>query len=155
VNFKSPAFQLFGDYPTGPDFFEAKFGVAVKCNDLFGAKRSTNNDLARSPQTATVPERQHQPKEGIMAKRTKPSIVFVHGIWADGSCFSKLIPTLQAEGHEVIAAQYGLDTVASDVAAGPCIPNRTVLSRSAWGRPLSRRTAAASPCFPSPISCLM
>jgi pimeloyl-ACP methyl ester carboxylesterase len=46
-----------------------------------------------------------------------PSIVFVHGIWADGSCFSKVIPALQAEGHEVIAAQYGLDTVAGDVAA--------------------------------------
>jgi len=28
---------------------------------------------------------------------TKPSIVFAHGLWADGSCFSKLIPTLQAE----------------------------------------------------------
>ena len=26
-------------------------------------------------------------------------------LWADGSCFSKLIPTLQAEGHEVVAAQ--------------------------------------------------
>jgi pimeloyl-ACP methyl ester carboxylesterase len=43
--------------------------------------------------------------------------VFVHGIWADGSSFSKLIPALQAEGHEVIAAQYGLDTLAGDVAA--------------------------------------
>lgn len=51
-----------------------------------------------------------------MVKQTKPSIVFVHGIWADGSSFRKLIPTLQAEGHEVIAAQYGLDTVAGDVA---------------------------------------
>ncbi len=48
---------------------------------------------------------------------TKPSIVFCHGIWADGSCFNKVIPTLQAEGHEVIAVQYGLDTLASDVAA--------------------------------------
>jgi pimeloyl-ACP methyl ester carboxylesterase len=47
----------------------------------------------------------------------KPSIVFVHGIWADGSSFSKLIPPLQADGHEVIAAQYGLDTLAGDVAA--------------------------------------
>ena len=47
----------------------------------------------------------------------KPSIVFAHGIWADGSCFSKLIPTLQAEGHDVIAAQYGLDTNEADVAA--------------------------------------
>jgi pimeloyl-ACP methyl ester carboxylesterase len=47
----------------------------------------------------------------------KPSIVFCHGIWADGSCFSKVIPPLQAEGYEVMAAQYGLDTNEGDVAA--------------------------------------
>jgi pimeloyl-ACP methyl ester carboxylesterase len=52
-----------------------------------------------------------------MSQQTKPSIVFCHGIWADGSCFNKVIPALQAEGHEVIAAQYGLDTFAEDVAA--------------------------------------
>ena len=52
-----------------------------------------------------------------MSTPTKPSIVFCHGIWADGSCFSKVIPTLQAEGDEVIAAQYGLDTNEADVAA--------------------------------------
>src|SRR5258706_12092010 len=52
-----------------------------------------------------------------MSKQTIPSIVFAHGIWADGSSFSKLPPTLQADGHDVIAAQYGLDTVAGDVAA--------------------------------------
>ena len=49
--------------------------------------------------------------------KTRPSIVFAHGLWADGSCFSKLIPTLQAEGHEVIAAQNSLDTLKGDVAA--------------------------------------
>jgi pimeloyl-ACP methyl ester carboxylesterase len=48
----------------------------------------------------------------------KPSIVFAHGLWADGSCFSKLIPTLQAEGHQVIASQHALDTVEGDVADG-------------------------------------
>ena len=47
----------------------------------------------------------------------KPSIVFAHGIWADGSCFSKVIPALQADGYEVIAAQYGLDSNVEDVAA--------------------------------------
>src|SRR5271155_2155432 len=45
----------------------------------------------------------------------KPSIVFCHGIWADGSCFSKLIPPLQADGYEVIACQYGLDSAQADV----------------------------------------
>src|SRR6266478_5991586 len=50
-----------------------------------------------------------------MAK-AKKSIVFCHGIWADGSCFNKVIPTLQSEGYEVMSAQYGLDTNESDVA---------------------------------------
>ena len=49
-------------------------------------------------------------------KESKPSIVFCHGIWADGSCFSKVIPALQAEGHQCIAAQYSLNTTADDVA---------------------------------------
>jgi pimeloyl-ACP methyl ester carboxylesterase len=49
-------------------------------------------------------------------KQNKPGIVFCHGIWADGSCFSKVIPALQADGYEVIAAQYGLDTPEGDVA---------------------------------------
>ena len=50
-----------------------------------------------------------------MSLQRKASIVFVHGLWADGSCFSKLIPTLQKEGFEVIASQHGLDSHASDV----------------------------------------
>jgi pimeloyl-ACP methyl ester carboxylesterase len=51
----------------------------------------------------------------VKPAHTKPSIVFCHGIWADGSCFSKVIPTLQADGYEVMAAQYGLDTPEGDV----------------------------------------
>jgi len=47
---------------------------------------------------------------------TKPSIVFVHGLWADGSCFSKVIPPLQAEGFEVLTSQHSLDTLEGDVA---------------------------------------
>src|ERR1700686_5511216 len=49
-------------------------------------------------------------------KTTKPSILFCHGIWADGSSFGKVIPPLQADGYEVMAAQYGLDTPEGDVA---------------------------------------
>jgi pimeloyl-ACP methyl ester carboxylesterase len=52
----------------------------------------------------------------MKSTQTKPSIVFCHGLWADGSCFSKVMPALQAEGHQVIAAQYALDTVADDIA---------------------------------------
>src|SRR2546427_9272771 len=52
-----------------------------------------------------------------MPVQTKVSIVFAHGLWADGSCFSKVIPTLQAEGHEVVSAQNSLDSLKDDVAA--------------------------------------
>jgi pimeloyl-ACP methyl ester carboxylesterase len=48
---------------------------------------------------------------------TKPSIVFAHGLWADGSCFSKIIKLLHADGYEAIATQNQLNTVADDVAA--------------------------------------
>src|SRR5712672_1984545 len=50
-----------------------------------------------------------------MANQNKPSIVFAHGLWADGSCFQKLIPALQADGHEVMCSQHGLDSLKGDV----------------------------------------
>jgi len=50
-----------------------------------------------------------------MSKSNKPSIVFAHGLWADGSCFQKLLPALQADGHEVMASQHGLDSLKGDV----------------------------------------
>ena len=51
-----------------------------------------------------------------MSGSAKPSIVFCHGIWADGSCFSKVMPPLPATGYEVMSSQYGLDTNVGDVA---------------------------------------
>ena len=51
-----------------------------------------------------------------MAPQTdKPSIVFAHGLWADGSCFSKVIGPLQAEGYECIASEHGLNSLESDI----------------------------------------
>src|SRR6476620_12337263 len=47
----------------------------------------------------------------------RPSIVFAHGLWADGSCYSKVIPALQADGHQVVSAQNSLDTLEGDVVA--------------------------------------
>jgi len=52
-----------------------------------------------------------------MSTQTKPSLVFCHGILADGSCFNKVMPAFQAEGYEVISAQYPLDDNVEDVAA--------------------------------------
>jgi pimeloyl-ACP methyl ester carboxylesterase len=50
-----------------------------------------------------------------MSQQAAPSIVFVHGIWADGSSFSKVIPPLQADGYQVLASQHALDSVEGDV----------------------------------------
>ena len=82
-----------------------------------------------------------------MAAQIKPSIVFCHGLWADGSCFSKVIPALQADGHEVIAAQYGLDTYGRtwrrETHAGsgqqPRHPRRSLVRRSHDHRRRNRR----------------
>src|SRR5690242_9682246 len=41
-----------------------------------------------------------------MSGAGKPSIVFCHGLWADGSCFTKVMGPLQAQGYDCIAAQY-------------------------------------------------
>jgi pimeloyl-ACP methyl ester carboxylesterase len=45
------------------------------------------------------------------------NIVLVHGAWADGSSWSKLIPFLQAKGLHVAAVQNPLSSIADDVAS--------------------------------------
>ena len=65
-----------------------------------------------------------------MADQNKPSIVFAHGLWADGSCFQKLIPALQADGHEVMCSQHGLDSLKGDVELWrPCALQRSAAVR--------------------------
>ncbi|WP_241654381.1 alpha/beta fold hydrolase [Granulicella sibirica] len=45
------------------------------------------------------------------------NIVLVHGAWADGSSWSKLIPLLEAKGLHVVCVQNPLTSLADDVAA--------------------------------------
>src|SRR2546426_1505428 len=47
---------------------------------------------------------------------TLPSIVLVHGAWADGSSWSSVIERLQADGYRVTAPQFPLTSLAADVA---------------------------------------
>jgi pimeloyl-ACP methyl ester carboxylesterase len=51
------------------------------------------------------------------AESAKPTIVLVHGAWADGSSWNKVIPLLQAKGYTVLAVQNPLTSLAADVAA--------------------------------------
>ena len=45
----------------------------------------------------------------------KPTIAFAHGIWADGSCFNKVMAPLVADGYNVISSQHSLDTAQGDI----------------------------------------
>jgi pimeloyl-ACP methyl ester carboxylesterase len=45
------------------------------------------------------------------------TVVFVHGAWADGSCWNKVIPILREKGLKVMSVQNPLTSLADDVAA--------------------------------------
>jgi pimeloyl-ACP methyl ester carboxylesterase len=44
------------------------------------------------------------------------NVLLVHGAWADGSCWAKVIPLLQSTGLNVIAAQIPLTSLEDDIA---------------------------------------
>jgi pimeloyl-ACP methyl ester carboxylesterase len=51
------------------------------------------------------------------APKPLPSIVLVHGAFADGSSWDRVIPLLQAKGYNVVAVHEPLTSLADDVAA--------------------------------------
>ena len=58
----------------------------------------------------------HNSTKGVVEVNGRPNIVFVHGAWADGSCWSGVVERLQAEGFQVRAPQFPLTSLADDVA---------------------------------------
>src|SRR5258706_2794382 len=52
-----------------------------------------------------------------IAQGSKPAIVLVHGAWADGSSWAKVIPLLEKAGLNAIAVQNPLTSLADDIAA--------------------------------------
>lgn len=46
----------------------------------------------------------------------KPTVILVHGAFADGSSWNKVIPILQKQGYQVIAVQNALTSLDDDVA---------------------------------------
>jgi pimeloyl-ACP methyl ester carboxylesterase len=54
--------------------------------------------------------------QGVQGMATNATnIVLVHGLWADGSSWSKVIPILKNAGHKVVAVQLPLHSLADDV----------------------------------------
>ena len=53
----------------------------------------------------------------MRATRNEVRVVLVHGAWADGSSWSRVIARLLARGIPVVAVQNPTPSLASDVAA--------------------------------------
>jgi pimeloyl-ACP methyl ester carboxylesterase len=70
------------------------------------------------------------------AANPRETIVLVHGAFADGSSWSKVIPLLQAKGFNVVAVQNPLYSLADDVAATERAiakaPGRVLLVGHSW-----------------------
>jgi pimeloyl-ACP methyl ester carboxylesterase len=71
------------------------------------------------------------------ATADKPSVVLVHGAFADGSDWAKVIPLLQAKGVHVVSVQNPLTSLEDDVAAAKraidAQPGKVVLVGHSWG----------------------
>ena len=52
----------------------------------------------------------------VAQPKTTSNIILVHGAWADGSSWSRVIPLLEARGLNVTAVQLPLTSLADDVA---------------------------------------
>ena len=77
---------------------------------LLGFSSPTYSGFA-SPENKTL--MQPQEVQGLATNAT--NIVLVHGIWADGSSWNKVIPILKNAGHKIIAVQLPLHSLAEDV----------------------------------------
>ena len=68
---------------------------------------------------------------------TGVNIVLVHGAWSDGSGWAKVIPLLQAAGHNVVAVQNQMTSLAGDVANTRAVidsmPGPTVVAGHSYG----------------------
>jgi pimeloyl-ACP methyl ester carboxylesterase len=73
--------------------------------------------LANAQQNNTLMQSQGgQGGQRMTMNATNVNIILVHGLWVDGSSWSKVIPILQNAGHKVIAVQLPLHSLADDIA---------------------------------------
>ncbi len=76
------------------------------------------------------------------------NVVLVHGAWADGSCWAKVIPLLEAKGLRVTAAQIPLTSLEDDAAVTrrivSSIPGPVVLVGHSYGGAVITAAGAAA-----------
>ena len=77
------------------------------------------------------------------------NIMLVHGAWADGTCWSKVILLLQAKGYKVTAAQIPLTSLNDDIAVTrrllSTVTEPTVLVGHSYGGAVITGTATETP----------
>jgi pimeloyl-ACP methyl ester carboxylesterase len=76
-------------------------------------RRTLVGGLAAAGSVSPLPGRSAVPQPAPRAR----NIVLVHGLFADGSCWSEVIPRLQAAGLKVTSVQNPLTTLEESVAA--------------------------------------
>jgi pimeloyl-ACP methyl ester carboxylesterase len=80
---------------------------------------------------------------------TKPSIVLVHGAWADGTSWQHVIPLLEQDGYTVTAVQNPLTSIADDVATTKRVidaqPGPAVVVGHSYGGAAMTGAAAGNP----------
>ncbi len=100
-----------------------KFRPAVLFASIALAAAGTTAAFAQTKEPAQAPAR--------------PSVVIVHGAFADGSDWARVIPLLQAKGVNVVAVQNPLTSLEDDVAATQRAvalqPGKVVLVGHSWG----------------------
>jgi pimeloyl-ACP methyl ester carboxylesterase len=83
-------------------------GAALAALGLLGATGLSNTPIAQADEAT--------PDTSEDREAAKPRIVLVHGAWADGTGWQKIIPILENAGYPVIATQNPLTSIADDVA---------------------------------------
>src|SRR6202789_3640261 len=79
----------------------------------------------------------------------KAQVMLIHGAWADGSCWGKVILLLQAKGISVTAAQIPLTSLSDDIAVTKRLLSMqkepTVLVGPSYGGAVITGAAASTP----------
>jgi pimeloyl-ACP methyl ester carboxylesterase len=92
------------------------FGLSFLCLSIILLLGFVSPTYSGSATAAAENKTLMQPR-GVQDMTTNATnIVLVHGLWADGSSWNKVIPILQNAGHRVIAVQLAAHSLADDVA---------------------------------------
>ena len=85
----------------------------MQMNKITGRLLALVAALAGGAASADTAAAQSAPQASVQPVR---NVILVHGAWADGSSWSKLIPLLLAKGYSVTAVQLPLTSLADDAA---------------------------------------